>query len=409
MEEWIHLQQDVYPAYISWEQYMANRERLRQNATQFKESSHGVQGAVRDGAALLQGMVVCGTCGYRMVVRYDRSPRHRYICEKLSRRLGEPLCASIQGPEIDAAVVCAFFEALQPAQLDALDAVLAEQQADHARALQYWDEQLQRAQYEAHLAQRQYDSVDPDNRLVAAELERRWEEKLCHLRDAQDAREDFARSSSPPTLSPELREQFRHLSETLPALWESGQITNDQKKALLRSLISEVVLTKLVPGTVEVRIVWVSGHYSLIHVATSTNRGEVLPNYEAMIVRIEALWQEGLNDEQIAAQLTTEGFRSPQSLEVNPLTVREIRRKRGWTLWNSPNRGKRLYRLEGYLTLPALAERLGVSPNWVQRRILNGQIDSQYVKRRPPYNNYLIQDDPQLMDFLRQLVKPQCT
>jgi DNA invertase Pin-like site-specific DNA recombinase len=406
MAEWIHLQQDVYPAYISWKQYMTNQEQLRQNMTDFRTSMQpSAQGVAREGALLLQGLVSCGSCGYRMTVRHERPGR--YICEKLSRRLGEPLCASFQSPAIDATVIQAFFEAIQPAQLDVLESVLAAQQAEHGRLLQHWEEQLNRAQYEARLAQRQYDAVDPDNRLVAGELERRWEEKLRNLRDAQQAYDDFVQTSAPPAIDPELREQFHHISETLPSLW--AQISHEHQKALLRSLISGVVLTKLEPGTVEIRIIWVSGHYSILHAHTSISRNEDIPGYERMIARIETLWRDGFNDAQIAAQLTSEGFRSAWSIEVNPLAVRDIRRKHGWTLWNSPGRTRRLYKLDGYLTVPALAQRLGVSQNWVRRRIHNGQIDPQYVTRRRPYNTYLIQDVPQLMEHLQRLVEPRCT
>lgn len=409
MEEWIHLQQDVYPAYISWEQYMVNQEKLHQNATQFRESMKGAQGAVREGVALLQGLVRCGACGCRMTVRHRQNGHCRYVCEKRSRQLGEPLCASIQGIDIDAAVAQVFFNAIKPAQLDVLEAVLADQQAAHARLLQHREEQLQRAQYETHLARRQYDAVDPDNRLVAAELERRWEEKLLQLRDAQEAYDACVQQSAPLAIDPELREQFRHISETLPTLWESGQLSNDQKKVLLRSLVSGVVLTRQMPGLVEVRVVWVSGHYSLVEVETTIDHNRNIPDIDKLVARIETLWREGYTDEEMAAQLNAEGFRSARALEVLPLSVRNIRLKRGWKLTDSPNRSRRLYEAEGYVTVTALAERLGVHRKWILRRIHNEQIAPHYVMRRPPFNNFLIRDDPELMSRLRASVSRRRT
>jgi DNA invertase Pin-like site-specific DNA recombinase len=406
MEEWIHLQQDVYPAYITWEQYMANQEQLHQNMTHFRASMQPrAQGVARKGAVLLQGLVSCGTCGCHMTVRTER--RGRYICEKLSRQLGEPLCASFQSPEIDVAVTQAFFDAIQPAQLDVLDAVLAEQRTEHRRLLQYWGEQLKRAQYEARLAQRQYDAVDPDNRLVASELERRWEEKLRELRDAQQAYDDFVQNSAPPAIDPELREQFCHISETLPALWE--QLANEAKKALLRSLIAGVVLTRHAPGSVEVRILWISGHYSVLDLETPVERNSDLPRFDEMLTRIQTLWHQGYDDAAIAKQLTVEGFRSARTLDVPPLSVRNIRLKQGWRLNDSPNRARRLYELDGYVTVKALTERLHVPSRWVIRQLNNGAIPSQFVTRHPRYRNYLIQDIPEVLQRFESLATDRRT
>ena len=110
-DEWIHLQQGVYPAYISWEQYQANQARLHQNAMRFGEPG-GPQGAVRAGGALLQGLITCGLCGHRMRVRYKQT--HRYTCDALARHCQEPICASLSGPAIDAAVTAAFLAACNP-------------------------------------------------------------------------------------------------------------------------------------------------------------------------------------------------------------------------------------------------------------------------------------------------------
>src|SRR5262249_45834418 len=137
------------------------------------------------------------------------------------------------------------------------------QQLEQAQLAQHWQERLQRVAYEAHLAERQYNCVDPANRLVAAELERRWEAKLRQAQDTQDAHQAFLRTQTGLQLAPELCEQFRHVSQTLPAMWHQHQLTHQHKKALLRSLISQVILTRTMPDLVQVKIVWVSGHYSM--------------------------------------------------------------------------------------------------------------------------------------------------
>ncbi len=401
MSEWTHLQQDVYPAYITWEQYLANQERLHQNETRFKEQMQRPQGVAREGAALLQGLATCGYCGARMRVMYKA--HHRYACHALVHKFGQPVCASLHGPAIDEQVVGAFFEALRPAQLDALAAILADQQAERERQERQWQERLKRARYEAELAQRQYNAVDPDNRLVAAELERRWEEKLRQLQSTEEAYERFEQSPALTGLSPELREQLQHISERLPELWYAGQLTNGHKKELLRSLINRVILKRASPDTVEVKIVWVSGHYSLVYARPPVRRRQDLGRYEEMVERIGELWRQGLGDPQIAEQLTAEDFRSAMTpAEVLPSTVRKIRHEQRWC--HRLPRSRQTLELKGQLTTGDLAALLGVTRSWVYRRLRRGQIDPRYVTRHGENGIYLIKNEPELIEQLKQLL-----
>jgi len=306
------------------------------------------------------------------------------------------MCMSLHGPSIDAVVVQAFFDTLRPAQLDALAAILAEQQAERQRLIQQWGDRLKRARYEAHLAERQYGAVDPDNRLVAAELERRWEAKLQQLQEVQEGYDRFRQAPTPSELTPEQREQFQHISETLP------ELSNAQRKDLLRSLVARVILKRAAPDKVEVKIVWISGHYSVAYAQPPILRQQDVTGYDDMVERIRALWQQNLDDEQIAAQLTTEGFHSARSAGVSPDAVLKIRREQGGYLmrWQSRN----ALELGGCLTVRGLAARLGVDWHWVYRRIRNGTIDPSYVTRHPQGKVYLIQDDPALIEQLRQLL-----
>ena len=131
MEEWPCVIQDASPAYISWAQYLANQERLRANAQHYRAQMDRRRGAPREGAALLQGLITCGIWGYRMHVAYR--PRSRYPCTAMPRTGTAPRCVHLAGPPIDAFVVQAFFDAMAPAQLEALDEVLAQRQRDHQR------------------------------------------------------------------------------------------------------------------------------------------------------------------------------------------------------------------------------------------------------------------------------------
>jgi hypothetical protein len=388
----------VYPAYITWEQYLANRERLQQNASDhLRLKSHSIQGAAREGDALLQGLAICGCCGHRMRVAYKQS--RRYLCCALSKQFDGAMCMSLHGPSIDDVVVQAFFQAIQPAQLDALDAILAEQQSERQHLVRQWEERLQRTQYEVHLAERQYQAVDPDNRLVAAELERRWEQKLRARQETEEAYERFQNGLTSPQLTEEMREQFRHISDTLPSLWQSGQLSNSQKKELLRTLISRVVLKRTAPDTVEVKIVWVSGHYSVDYAHPPIHRECDVTNYDGMVARIQTLWEEGREDEKIAEQLTCEGFRSARSVGVSPVAVRKVRLRHGW--YHSLHRSRNALELDGCLTIAGLAKQLGMDRAKIYRHLYRGEIDPQYISRHPQSNVYLIRNDPEVIAPIR--------
>jgi DNA invertase Pin-like site-specific DNA recombinase len=399
MSEWLHLQQDVYPAYITWEQYLVNQERIRQNGLRFVENRQKAQGVARNGPGLLQGMVVCGRCGHRLQVAYKRTPR--YVCRGLVRTTDAPSdCTSLRAPVVDEAVVQAFFEAIQPAQIDALDAILASQRVEQQRLERQWQEKLKRTRYDAHLAQRQYDVVDPENRLVAAELERRWEEKLRQLRQTEEDYHHFQQTPEPDSVPPHLRDLFRDVSRRLPELWPS--FNNTQKKELLRSLISNVIVKRPVPDQVEVRIVWISGHYSDSTVHTPVHREQDVTGYDKMVGRIRELWQKGYNDEQMAEQLTAEGFHSARSPQVTPTSVMKIRLARKWYLPLERVRGVEV--VNGYLTARGLAKRLAVHGSTIYRFIYNEVIPPECVKRDPLTGTYLIRNDSQLIGQLHQRV-----
>lgn len=402
MEAWLHLQQDVYPAYITWAQYLVNQERLHENAMRFDHKLDNAQGTPGRGGALLQGLISCGCCGRRMNVGYKHSS-HNYCCNALNKQFGQPTCAYLPGLPIDEVVVQAFFEAIRPAQLDALEAVLSAQQAERAQLSRQWEERLKRARYEAHLAERQYDGVDPENRMVAAELERRWEEKLIQLQTAQEAYDRFQQSEAPAALSPEIREQLRHISDTLPELWRAGQVSNAHKKELLRCLVAQVIVKRSAPDTAEIKIIWKSGHYSLFHVRLSVNQQEHVTGLEEMIERIRLLWQQGLKDEQIAAQLLAAGFHTARSARgVSPLTVQEIRLEHGW--YQPKHRSHNALEIDGFLTPRGLAALLGVERTWVYRRIYSGVIGPEYVHHYPQCQLHLIRNDPELIEQLRRLL-----
>jgi DNA invertase Pin-like site-specific DNA recombinase len=398
--EWAYIRHDAYPGYITWERFLANQAKMRDNAMRHDERTRPGRGAPRAGAALLQGLATCGECGHVMQAVYK--PGVRYICHGLVKEFAEPMCASMDGPSIEALVVQAFFDAIQPAQLDALEALLAQRRHERGQVERNWEQQLQRATYEAQMARRRYESVDPGNRLVAAELEHRWEEKLLALRETHEASERFRQEPAAADLAPQLREQLAHIAQHLPDLWNSGKLTNEHKKQLLRSLIARVILKRVAADRIEVKTVWVSGHFSVAYLQPPIWRECDVTGYEQMVERIRELWSQGHADEEIAARLTEQGFHSARSVKVVPHSVMKIRLHHKWYL--KLHESRRADVLDGRLTATGLAKLVGVGRTWVYRRLEAGKIDQRYWTRHPQSGTYLIVNDPELIESLRQAV-----
>lgn len=400
LEEWVTIQQGAYPAYISWEGYLRNQARLAENAQEahaHQATVRGARGAPREGEALLQGLMYCGMCGYCMRVAYKHHVR--YLCDGLKRHYAGVTCMSLDGPSIEEVVVQAFFDALRPAQLDALQALLAQQAKEAKHFQQYYHDQITRATYEAHLARRRYEAVDPDNRLVAASLERSWEEKLVTKRQAEEEAERFEHRPAFPTLPAELRRQLEHIGPALPALWASGKMSNEHKKRLLRTLIHRVIATRLAPDRIEIKIVWISGHFSVAQVIPPIHRQADASTYEALVSRLDELTRQGRTDPEIAAQLTAEGFHTARRLAVTVGTIHKLRKNHGQS--GSLHRHRNVSMVDGFWTIPGLTRELGVGQGWLYQRIYQGKLTEPDIQRLPGYRVYLIRDDADLLARLR--------
>jgi hypothetical protein len=177
-EEWRIVVKDRYPAYVSWETFERIQAMLRDNHAEYNRNK--TRGIPREGAALLHGIAYCGECGHKMVVQYKGATR--YLCNYLRQQHGVPVCQNLPADPVDARVVTAFLEAVAPAELEAWTRAQAMQRQAEATLDRVETQQIERLRYQAALAERQFNRVDPDNRLVAAELERRWEAALRALR-----------------------------------------------------------------------------------------------------------------------------------------------------------------------------------------------------------------------------------
>ncbi|MDQ3496936.1 MAG: recombinase family protein [Actinomycetota bacterium] len=395
MEEWITIHKDMYPAYISWEEFLANQQRLKQNGYRL---THNRLGAPRKGPALLSGLAVCGHCGRRMSVTYSGSKSQgSYLCNALRATHGAPSCLYVAARRVDEAVVEAFFEAVKPSEISLLEEVLAAQSADRERLLRHHHDSVKAASYEVRLAEKRYRSVDPENRLVASELEKGWEAALRSLSDAREASDRFEREHQQTALDPNLRAQLANLGRRLPELWESGKLRVEHKKELLRSLISRVIFSRPEPDTIEMRIVWISGAVSTLPVRTPIRRARDLRGYDVLVGEILALNAEGYPDSKIARRLTEEGFHSARGEEGVPARfVTEVRRQHGQGSVSKVL--KSLGKLEGRWTVLGLSKHLQVDRGRIYKLIRKGVLPTE---RHPQTGNHLIEDDPELIAGLR--------
>src|SRR3954465_13709913 len=330
-------------------------------ATRNSPFSFTTYGVPRDGAALLHGVVYCGACGHKMVVQYKNGSR--YICNYLRQQHGVPVCQYIQTNPVDTEAVAAFFKALAPAELDAFAQAMAVRRAADEAALKAQAQQVERLRYRATLAERQFDQVDPDNRLVAAELERRWEETLRDLRKAEAslaaAGQDTGRVV-PFGVGPDLRAAFAEVGRRLPDLWQEPALTTARKKALLRCLIDKVVIHRAARDTIAMRIVWRGGATSAATVPVTAGSLADLSRSREREADIVTRARAGESDQAIAAALTAAGHRSPQRDTVLRSTVQAIRLRHG--ILHKPSQSHQR-RIPGCLTVSQLTARLGVTPH----------------------------------------------
>ncbi len=354
------------------------------------------RGVPREGKALLHGITYCGECGHKMCVQYKGGTQ--YLCKHLKQQTGAPVCQRIGGDAIDNVVVSWFFEALSVAEIDVAAAALQSTDTEHAQVVAAHQQQVERLQYESQLAERQFMQSDPDNRLVTGELERRWE---TSLRELKSAAEELARlrQDAPSYIIPEdLLDMLHDVGPRLPELWNEKLLSGTQKKALLRSLIDKVVIHRLAPDQVQTRVVWRGGATTSDVVRVTVGKFALLSGAAEMEAAIKQMTAEGHSDVAIAVHLTVTGHRSPRADKVLESTVRLTRLRLG--ILRTAHQSHRRH-VEGFLTIPQLAKKLGISRWWISDRIHKGTIKAKKDKKM---KCYLFPDTPATLAELKSLI-----
>ena len=400
-DEWLCVVKDAYPAYVSWDIFEEVQQRIATNRQKYEEHMRH-KGAERHGAALLQGLVACRHCGRQMMLRYRENRRnYEYVCAAMQSGYLMKPCQHISGRMIDDAVVREFMSALSQAHIDGLARVEEKQCQEHRQLVAQFEREAARCEYEARLAEKQYNKVDPDNRLVAGTLEKRWEEKLLQLQAARQRLEDEKAniaSQSVRALTPELRKAFLDIGRNLPALWP--KLNNPRRKELLRTLIRQVHLHKRRnEGEVEVRIVWIGDHVTdlVVDVPALTRKGG--QKERELLAEVRRLEERGMGDEKIAKELNDRGIRTCRQCTFNRGTVQQLRLRHGAL---SPLETARRDGVPGFYKVPDLAPLVPIDPTRIYRLISAGRIR---IEPDPTYKCYLFEKASKPIEMIRLLIR----
>jgi DNA invertase Pin-like site-specific DNA recombinase len=306
MSAWKVLQRDRFPAYITWERYLANEQRLQAN-----RSWPDAPGVPRVGSALLPGLLVCGACGRRMHAGYRTKAKPYYQC--MLRKLEGSSCCGLGAAAVDDLVSQQLLQALAPAALELSLQAMRNVHQEREHLHHHWQQRLERAAQEAQRAERQYHKVEPENRLVARTLEQRWEESLRTQRALQEEYDRFLQDQ-PRQLSEDERARIVALAGDIPTLWNSPQTSAADRKEIVRLLVERVVVhVRADSERTDVDIVWRGGMTTSQVIARSVSRYECLSDYRKLVARIGELRESGLTIARVAEQLNKEGYRTPRS------------------------------------------------------------------------------------------------
>ena len=357
-EEWKVFLPDAHPGYITWEQFEANQEALHASAQSIGADRR--RSAPREGVALLQGLVICGRCGRRMTVRYIVSrghPEPLYRCQRRGIQRAEPVCQSLPGAAIDRAVSDLVLKTVTPASIDVAVEVFEELRSRAAELDRAKRAQIARLREDAELAQRQFLLVRPENRLVADNLERHWNEALQRLAAAEEAYAGADKTRTPP-VTPEMKERVAALVADLPRVWNDPRTPARDRKRMLRLLIEDVTLLR--DDVVRVSIRWRGGATRRIECPLPLTAPDLRRTPAAVVEQVRALATEQ-TDAQIADTLNRQCLRTGTGLLFSRRRIRMLREA-----YDINSYAEHLIAAR-WLTVPQMAQLLDVHPATAKR------------------------------------------
>jgi DNA invertase Pin-like site-specific DNA recombinase len=373
-DQWRVVIPNHHPGYITWDQFLANRSRLAANRT----NSEVLAGPAREGLCLLQGVLLCGICGRRLSTRYTGNGGlyPSYDCNSRSRD-APPLrhCMSLPAKPLDDAIAARLLTAVTPLTIKlALDALTNLEARDKAISAQ-WHRRIERARYDADLAERRYEEADPSNRLVASTLEKRWNDAMQRMIELEAEIAGFERQAM-RSLTSEQKQQILQLGKDFPRLWKAPTTSACDRKRMLRLLISDITVVKGPdPKLLRLQIRWQGGATETIEVRQRPNRADAVRYPEAVVAKIRTL-AERHADKEIAVRLNAEGLTSSTGKSLTASMISWIRFK---------HRIPGPSRLPGTLTVNEVRARYGVSMHVVYYWIARGIVAATQRETNTPY------------------------
>lgn len=373
-EEWRVTIPDHHPAYITQGQFLANRQRLDANRT----NGEVLAGPAREGLCLLQGLLLCGTCGRRLGVRYTGNGGiyPMYQCTwKRRDALAPCACLSVPFKPLDSAIADRVLAAVTPLTIElALNALTNLEERDHAIGAQ-WRRRIERAHYEADLAERRYEAVDPHNRLVASTLEQRWNDAAQRVLELETEFANFQRQTL-RAITGEQKRQILQLAGDFPRLWNAPTTEARDRKRMLRLLINDITVVKGPERKqLQLQIRWQGGATEVVEVQLPANRADAMRYSATVIDRVRDLARE-FDNVEIAARFNRDGLVSSTG---KPFTADMI----SWIRYKHHISGPSLP--PGTLSVNDVSKRYGVSMNVVYYWIERGHLSAHQRKPGAPY------------------------
>jgi DNA invertase Pin-like site-specific DNA recombinase len=379
MAEWSVFLPQHHPGYIDWATFQANQARIDSNV---HPQPHQAGGAVREGAALLQGLATCGKCGRRLHTHYQgRNASPGYHCSGKDIVQGRGVyCLTVGGVQIDQAVADAFLKALMPAALEATQRAIEQLEADQDAALSQWRLAVERARYETERAERQYRAVEPENRLVARGLETEWEKRLRDLA-AAEAELQRREQQRPRALSQEEKNKIRSLGSDLSKVWTAPTTTDRDRKELLRTLLEEVIVTVDRPEhRAHLTLRWRGGALTELDLALPRSQPHGYHTDEdtiSLLRRLAALYP----DDVIAGIFNRQGRKTATGERFTAIHVGSLRRYRNIPRFQPPAEPP-----TGELaSIRKAAEILGINTSTVHRWLNDGFIAGEQLTPGAPW------------------------
>ena len=371
--EWEVLIKDKLPAYISWDDYERNQRQLLMN-------TNSVLGAPRKGLSLLSGLIICGRCGLKMATRYtDKNSKLRYVCCRMAVDYAEEVCQSLVGDMLDRLVEQQVLQAIQPSALEISLKAAEDIEKDKQLVMSNWKQQLERANYEIERAYRQYNAAEPENRLVARTLEKKWEDALLNKEKLEQDYQKYL-LEQPTYLTEEDRENIRALASDIPALWAASTTSQEQRQQIVRLLIKRVVVS--IEGTTEnvyVEIQWFGEHKTNTKLVRPVAKIEQLSYYRELLARISTLHVEGNGAEAIANILNQENWKTAkQRGGFSCGIVSKMLSRKGLVTSNKNVASKRINRHKDEMTIQELSEKFGIPEPTLYKWVRSGKIEARY-------------------------------